>query len=62
MYYTLNYHPGFADVNETTVLKYDNKINNIVLDTAMNYKAGDLNTIIITNTSLQSHIHEIQNS
>ena len=53
--------PGFADVNETTVLKYDNKINNIVLDTAMNYKAGDLNTIIITNTSLQSHIHEIQN-
>ena len=52
--------PGFADVNETTVLKYDNKINSTVLDTTINYKPGDLNTIIINKTSLQSHIHEIQ--
>ena len=52
--------PGFADVNKTTVLKYDNKINYTVLDTTIRYKPGDLNTIIMDTASLQSHIHEIQ--
>lgn len=52
--------PGFADANKVTTLKYDNKIKATVLDTAMNYKTGDLNTIIMSKTSLQSHIEEIQ--
>ena len=52
--------PGFADVNETTVLKYDNKIKSTPLKTTIRYKPGDLNTIIMDKISLQSHIHEIQ--